>query len=203
TRYTFDDATSDSPGDTYAFATHTKTRRQFLTLVESHVFNPRLLSSVRFGFTRPVDSSDSVSSIEIPRSLYFVADAPQFGQISIPGMASFGPTNYLPSRNGAKTFQFSGDMVAQTEAQGLKFGRDSCLADPIRDTQVQVGPLLKNNPSLRNFSPRVGLAWTPGVSRNTTVRAGFGIYYDELLPYAFDLLKSGLPFFRNATRTNF
>src|SRR5262249_55672170 len=49
-------------------------------------------------------------------------DAPQFGQITIPGMASFGPTNYLPSRNGAKTFQFSGDVVAQTEAHGLKFG---------------------------------------------------------------------------------
>src|SRR5437762_2410887 len=74
TRYSFDDATSDSPGDTYAFATHTKTRRQFLTLVESHVFNPRLVSSVHFGFTRPVDNSESLSSIAIPRSLYFVAD---------------------------------------------------------------------------------------------------------------------------------
>src|SRR5262249_41519271 len=77
-RSTFDDATSDSPGDTFAFAIHSKTRRHFLTLVESHVFSPRLLSSIRFGFTRPVDSAVSVSSIEIPRSLYFVADAPQF-----------------------------------------------------------------------------------------------------------------------------
>jgi hypothetical protein len=291
-RYTFDDATSDQPGDTYAFTIHTKSRRQFLTLVESHVFSPRLLSSARFGFTRPVDRSDSISSIEIPGSLYFVADAPHFGQISIPGMAPFGPTNYLPTRNGAKTFQFSGDVLAQTEGHGLKFGmevhryntlifssssknatwafnsldsfleggpegtsltvalpgsdntkeyrqtlvglygrdeykirpnlqlslglryefstlihdrlgRDSFLADPIRDTQVQIGPLLKNNPSLRNFSPRVGLAWSPGGSQNTAVRADFGIYYDELLPYALDLLKSGLPFFRNATRTNF
>jgi hypothetical protein len=292
TRYTFDDATSDSPGDTFAFAIHTKTRRHFLTLAESHVFSSRLLSSMRFGFTRPVDNSVSVSSIEIPRSLYFVADAPQFGQFTIPGMAAFGPTNYVPTRNGARTFQFSGEVLAQREGHGLKlgvevhryetllfssssknaswvfnsldsfleggpqgttltvalpgsdntkeyrqtlvglygqdaykirsnlqlslglryeftslihdrFGRDSFLADPIRDTQVQVGPLLKNNPSLRNFSPRVGLAWSPGNRRNTTVRADFGIYYDELLPYAFDLLKSGLPFFRNATRTNF
>ena len=291
-RYTFDDSTSDSPGDTFAFAIHTKSRRHFLTLVESHVFNPRLLSSMRFGFTRPADSSVTVSSIDLPRSLYFVTDAPQFGQITIPGMSPFGPTNYLPTRNGAKTFQFSGDVLAQREGHGLKlgaevhryqtllfsssslnaswvfnsldsfleggregtyltvalpgsdntkeyrqtlvglyaqdqykirpnlqlslglryeftslihdrFGRDSFLVDPIRDTQVQVGALLKNNPSLRNFSPRVGLAWSPGTSRNTTVRADFGIYYDELLPYAFDLLKSGLPFFRNATRTNF
>ncbi len=291
-RYTFDDATSDQPGDTYLFATHTKTRRQFFTLVESHVFSPRLLSSMRFGVTRPVDSADSVSSIEIPRSLYFVADAPHFGQITIPGMSAFGPTNFQPTRNGAKTLQFSGDVVAQREGHGLKFGvevhhydtlifsssskngswgfnsldsfleggpqgtsltvalpgsdntkqylqslvglygqdaykvlpnlqlslglrfefttlihdrfgRDSFLADPIRDTQVQVGPLLKDNPSLRNFSPRLGLAWSPGASRNTAVRADFGIYYDEILPYVFDILKSGLPFFRAATRPNF
>ena len=291
-RYTFDDANSDQAGDTYAFAIRTKSRRQFLTLVESHVFNPRLLSSVRFGFTRPVDSSDAISTIDIPRSLYFVADAPHFGQITIPGMSAFGPTNYMPSRNRAKTFQFSGDVLAQKGGHGLKFGvevhrynnlifsssskngswafnsldsfleagpqgtsltvalpgsdntkdyrqtlvglygqdeykirsnlqlslglryefttliherfgRDSFLVDPVRDTQVQVGPLLKNNPSVRNFSPRIGLAWSPEGSRNTVVRADFGIYYDEILAYVFDLLKSGLPFFRAATRTNF
>jgi len=291
-RYTFDDANSDQAGDTYAFAIRTKSRRQFVTLVESHVFNPRLLSSVRFGFTRPVDSSDAVSTIDIPRSLYFVADAPHFGQITIPGMSAFGPTNYMPSRNHAKTLQFSGDVLAQKGGHGLKlglevhrydtlifssssknatwafnsldsfleagpqgtsltvalpgsdntkdyrqtlvglygqdeykirsnlqlslglryefttliherFGRDSFLVDPVRDTQVQVGPLLKSNPSLRNFSPRVGLAWSPEGSRNTVVRADFGIYYDEILAYVFDLLKSGLPFFRAATRTNF
>src|SRR2546422_1157384 len=291
-RYTFDDANSDQAGDTYAFAIRTKSRRKFLIVVESHVFNPRLLSSVRFGFTRPVDSSDAVSTIDIPRSLYFVADAPHFGQITIPGMSAFGPTNYMPSRNHAKTFQFSGDVLAQKGGHGLKlglevhrydtlifssssknatwafnsldsfleagpqgtsltvalpgsdntkdyrqtlvglygqdeykirsnlqlslglryefttliherFGRDSFLVDPVRDTQVQVGPLLKSNPALRNFSPRVGLAWSPEASRNTVVRADFGIYYDEILAYVFDLLKSGLPFFRAATRTNF
>src|SRR2546425_1104469 len=296
-RYTFDDANSDQAGDTYAFAIRTKSRRQFLTLVESHVFNPRLLSSVRFGVTRPVDSSDAISTIDIPRSLYFVADAPHFAQITIPGMSAFGPTNYMPSRNHAKTFQFSGDVLAQKGGHGLKFGlevhrynnlifsssskngswafnsldsfleggpqgtsltvalplpdntksdntkdyrqtlvglygqdeyklrsnlqlslglryefttliherfgRDSFLVDPVRDTQVQVGPLLKRNPSLRNFSPRVGLAWSPEGSRKTVVRADFGIYYDEILAYVFDLLKSGLPFFRAATRTNF
>src|SRR5438876_7955677 len=290
-RYTFDDANSDQAGDTYLFAIRTKSRRQFLTLVESHVFNPRLLSSVRFGFTRPVDSSDSISTIDIPRYLYFVADAPHFGQITIPGMSAFGPTNYMPSRNHAKTFQFSGDVLAQKGGHGLKLGlevhrydtlifssssknatwafnsldsfleagpqgtsltvalpgsdntkdyrqtlvglygqdeykirsnlqlslglryefttliherlgRDSFLVYPVRYTQVQVGPLLKNNPSVRNFSPRIGLAWSPEGSRNTVVRADFGIYYDEILAYVFDLLTSGLPFFLAATRTN-
>src|SRR5206468_3687813 len=118
----YPDADGDQAGDTYAFAIRTKSRRQFLTLVESHVFNPRLLSSVRFGFTRPVDSSDAISTIDIPRSLYFVADAPHFGQITIPGMSAFGPTNYMPSRNHAKTLQFSGDVLAQKGGHGLKLG---------------------------------------------------------------------------------
>lgn len=31
-----------------------------------------------------------------------------------------------------------------------------------------------------NFAPRVGLAWSPGKSGNTSIRAGFGINYDQL-----------------------
>src|SRR5262249_62226563 len=42
-----------------------------------------------------------------------------------------------------------------------RFGRDSFLADPLSDTEVKVGPILKNNPSLWNFSPRLGLVWSP------------------------------------------
>ncbi|MET0621551.1 MAG: TonB-dependent receptor [Pyrinomonadaceae bacterium] len=32
---------------------------------------------------------------------------------------------------------------------------------------------------LNNFAPRVGLAWTPGDSGETVVRAGYGVYYDQ------------------------
>ncbi len=31
-----------------------------------------------------------------------------------------------------------------------------------------------------NFAPRIGLAWSPGRSGNTSIRAGFGINYDQL-----------------------
>jgi hypothetical protein len=51
-RYTFDDATSDRPGDTYAFRIRTKSRQHFSTLVGSHIFSPSLLASSRLGFTR-------------------------------------------------------------------------------------------------------------------------------------------------------
>jgi hypothetical protein len=291
-RYTFDEATGRLGQDTFAFARGIESRQQYLTLVGSHIFSPSVLASSRLGYTRPVDAQDSVSSIEIPRSLFFVPDAPQFGQITIPGAASFGPISFMPAGSVTNSFQFSGDVLAQREEHGLKFGvevhryrwdifsssaqgaewafnsldsfleggpqgtsltvalpgssnkkayrqtlvglygqdeykirsnlqlslgfryefttlihdrygRDAFLADAVRGTEVTIGPVLKNNPSLRNFSPRLGLAWSPGGSGTTTVNAGFGIYYDHLMAFPFDILKSGLPFYQIAVRTNF
>jgi hypothetical protein len=34
---------------------------------------------------------------------------------------------------------------------------------------------------LNNFGPHVGLAWSPGASAKTAIRAGYGIYYDTIL----------------------
>jgi hypothetical protein len=32
----------------------------------------------------------------------------------------------------------------------------------------------------RQFAPRLGFAWSPGSTRNTVLRAGFGLFYDDL-----------------------
>ena len=45
------------------------------------------------------------------------------------------------------------------------------------DTTVQIGPLYKNA-TARSFSPRLGVAWAPG-DRKTSLRGGFGIYYEH------------------------
>ena len=84
-----------------------------------------------------------------------------------------------------------------------KSERTSALLDVVRGSDVQIGPLIANNPSLLNFAPRIGFTWSPGASGNAVLSGGFGIYYDQLLEYLVDQVKNTLPFFKQAVRTNF
>ena len=291
-RYTFDDATSRSLQSSALFTTEKKSRQQYLTLVGTHIFDPSLLSAFRFAYTRPTEDVDSLSSIEVPGSLFFVSGAPQFGQIEIPGASTFGPLATTPEVNIMNTFQYAGDVVAQRGAHSLKLGvevhryrwdvfngsrkgavwsfnslesflrggpegtnlevalpgsdnrrafrqtlaafyaqdsytpapsfqmdfglryefatiihdqngKTAFLPDPVHDTEFQIGPILRDNPSLGNLAPRLGVTWSPFGSQNTVLRAGFGVYYDQLLEHLVDLQKNSAPFYRRVLRINF
>jgi hypothetical protein len=67
--------------------------------------------------------------------------------------------------------------------------------DHLTDAQPRVGSPLFSNPTLRNFEPRVGFAWSPAADGKTIVRAGFGIFDVLPLPYEFTLtIPNAAPF---------
>ena len=57
--------------------------------------------------------------------------------------------------------------------------------DRLTDAQPRLGSPFFKNPTLHNFEPRVGLAWSPFAGGKTIVRAGFGMFDVLPLPYEF------------------
>jgi hypothetical protein len=51
----------------------------------------------------------------------------------------------------------------------------------LTEDKIDVGDPYIKNPSLKNFAPRVGFAWTPFGSTKTSVRAGAGVFHDQIL----------------------
>jgi hypothetical protein len=81
-----------------------------------------------------------------------------------------------------------------------KNGKVSNLRN-VTDSQLTVGDPWHKNPSLKNVAPRVGAAWDPFGKGTTSVRAGFGIFHDEILPKYYFFSGSLNPPF--TTRTSF
>jgi hypothetical protein len=57
------------------------------------------------------------------------------------------------------------------------YGRDSSLPDLFTDTAPTPGELYEN-PTYKNFSPRIGLAWDVFGDGRMSIRSGYGVYFN-------------------------
>jgi hypothetical protein len=67
---------------------------------------------------------------------------------------------------------------------------------------TNVPHVFNTNPTLRNFDPRIGLAWDPFQDHKTSVRAGFGIFHNIIGPREFGAESYNNPPFKTGTALN-
>jgi len=73
----------------------------------------------------------------------------------------------------------------------------------VTDTALTIGEPWHSNPSLKNVAPRLGINWDPLGKGTTSIRAGFGLFYDEILPkYYFFSGSLNPPFTTRTTIAN-
>jgi len=84
-------------------------------------------------------------------------------------------------------------------------GHLSALHSPYNQTfqDTIVGHSVFNNPTYRNFEPRIGFAWDPFGNGKTSVRGGFAVFDVLPLPYLLGQFAPGTaPFTENGTANN-
>ena len=82
-----------------------------------------------------------------------------------------------------------------TEVNGLIATVPADWDDVDPETGTIVNNIFKENPSLNNWAPRVGLAWDPTGSGRTAIRAGIGLFFDQIIPVHYDYMQWMPPLF--------
>ena len=167
--------------------------------------------SMKFGFSELRTQLNAVSN-DVPAGAYLFGSYANFlkgkTQIFAAPLATANDA-YRGIRTWSTSAFFQDDWKVRSNLSlnlGLRYepisipdeanGKISNLRDILHDKGPTVGaPFFKNN-TLKNFGPRVGIAWDITGDGKTSLRGGYGIFFANPLPYGMRFEMSGLdPFF--------
>ena len=135
-----------------------------------------------------LSGSSEVGSYAFDSLTAFLQGRPRSGDVLLPGA-----TSALLFRQNIYHMFFQDDFRVNrflNLSAGLRYepysalrethGRSAKLSLPIETARIEMTQALYRNLSLRNFTPRVGLAWDPKGDGKTALRLGAGIFTDVL-----------------------
>jgi Carboxypeptidase regulatory-like domain len=117
--YTIDDGNNLTPAADPLFASYLTLRSQVASVQETHVFSPRVLNTIRVGFSRAAFNFDSPLLTQFPSNLSFVTGNGGPGGIVIGGgvtttgasaITSAGPNNAANVWNRRNLFTYQNDL---------------------------------------------------------------------------------------------
>jgi hypothetical protein len=124
-RYTFDDANKFTPNIPNTLALADRSRNQYITVEENHIFSPSWLSVFRAGYNRSVSEEACPRLIDIPSSLDLIPGRPFASSGGItPGSGISGISNCgtSPQGNWYNLLEGSMDMTFIRSSHSLKAG---------------------------------------------------------------------------------
>ena len=111
--------------------------------------------------------------------------------------AAYGQDDYIV--NSRLTLNLGLRWEATTDPYDVK-GQMAILPSPLATATVLSNHFFAI--TKKNFEPRLGLAWQLDDSGKTVLRAGGGIYHNQILPWAYAQSISELPFFGSLKLNN-